>query len=323
MLLLLTLLACGSGSDGSTPSRPSDVPDGAVAVRLTADGVQVDGTQILEREPFEADLTDGIDETLLAALPKQGTEAWIDAPGDTPWMLVRKLVVTADAAEKASRWVSAGGPEAYGPSEKPRARYRPSCSDGPLPVEGVSRRVSVELFAGTDGVWLEAAVLFAPTIEGQATLGLPERCWTGADCAQASNPEACAATDSAEPAPSRVPVAGPVGCMLPIRKEAGQEAAWPPELAENLQRLGITDRDEATLLIEANVPWSVVVAVLEGFDRAKLPAPALGLPLVEGHGRPPLCTATVRDASSLQTAASRFLGSRITAAEDPATPAPE
>ena len=64
-------------------------------------------------------------------------------------------------------------------------------------------------------------------------------------------------------------------------------------------------------MIEANAPWAAAVAVLDGFDRAGLPAPSIGLPLVEGHGRPPLCTATVRDAQTLETAAAKWFGSQL------------
>lgn len=307
---LAALVGC-FGAPDDAPERPDTVPGDAVEIRLTARDLQVDGQRVDSRENLEADLVDGLHDPLLAALDG-GENAWIQAPGDTPWMVVRKLIVTANEAGRTARWVSGDRAVAHGPSSKPAARFRPTCPDEGFTVEGISRRVSIELFTGSDGSWVEASVHFAPTVQGSAALSLPESCWRGASCALAGAQEpSCEAARSGPEAPGRVPIAGPIGCMLPIRKKAGDEAEWPKILAENLGELAITDADEATLVIEANTPWSVVIAVMDGFAQADLPAPALGMPLVEGHGRPPLCTATVRDAATLRTAGAKWLGSRL------------
>lgn len=310
MTLILALLACGTTSEPA-PTRPDQVPADAVSIHLDERALWVDGVQVDPRSALEVDLTDGIHEPLLAALTAD-RPAWVSAPADTPWMLVRKLLVTADEAGIATRWVSADTGPAWGPSHKPAARFLPTCDADGMPVDGVSRRVSIEIFHGSDGNWIEASAHFAAASGGGAALGLPSTCWRGASCEQVGPLAAvCSAASGATDVPSRVAIAGPIGCMLPIRKQPGDEAAWPLELSTNLTGLGITAADEGTLLVEANVPLGVVLAVMQGFTDAGLPPPALGLPLVEGHGRPPICTATVRDAATLNHAAARWFGAQL------------
>lgn len=312
-LVLLTLLGCGGpAATDPPPARPANVPADAVELRLSAASLTVDGVEVDPRAALEVDLVDGIHAPLLEALAGGRPSAWITAPDDTPWMLVRKLLVTSDEAGIGSRWVSGTSGPAYGPSHKPAARFLPNCGPEGEPVEGVARRVSIEIFHGSDGNWVEASAHFSARSGSGAALGLPVSCWRGASCDQLGPMAAtCAAAAGTTDVPGRVAIAGPIGCMLPIRKQPGDEAAWPAELAANLRGLGVTDRDEATLLVEANVPYSVVLAVMEGFTSAGLPPPSLGLPLVEGHGRPPVCTATIRDATTLDTAAARWFGAQL------------
>jgi hypothetical protein len=304
------MLAC-------SPDIPRGVPEGATAVHLDRkDHLYVDGTRIDDGTVLKADLTDGLHTGLIAALASGDGPLWISAPAETPWMLVRKMVFSAEEAGRKERWLG-DNKTAFPSNSRKAGRLTPDCRTGPVKVEGMTRRMTIELFHGSHGTWVEATVIANAVVDGEAAIGLPARCWQGATCAQTPVPDQCAAPTQAA---GRIPVAGTVGCLLPIRKEPGDERGWPAELSANLRTLGWKHSEPVTLLIEAKVPWAAVTSVLDGFSRADLPQPTLGLPLVEGHGSPPPCTIGVRVASQLDQATSAWFGSQINAMEAPEPP---
>lgn len=305
MNLLLWLWACGGG-----PTVPEGAPENASLVVVgPSDQITVGGRVVLDRDQVHADLADGEPPELVAALEGDGPIVIVGQP-ETDWVLVRKAVMSARYAERSPVFLS-DGQQAWPLGSPPARGVGGLCPSGPRQVQGMARQLTLELFKGSHGTWLEASVRVLPVVDGRPMLSLPTECWAGASCAQAPNPDHCGAAESAA---ARIPVAGPVGCMLPIRKEPGQEAAWPAELAANLKRLGWTERDATYVILEAPVPWSAVTAVLGGVAQAELPQPALGLPLVEGHGSPPPCTAEVRDAAALDRAVSAWWGQQVAAA---------
>ena len=314
-MLLLAILGCslplGSTESAHLVERPQNVPPEATAVHLDATGIRVDGQPVVPADALRSDLVNGIEGDLLDALGASTGPVWLNASPDTPRMLVRKLVVTANEAGRTERWVSGDG-TAYGPTRKPRTRFAPTCSEGPVQVDGVARMVSLDLHIGSDGTWVEGSVRFQPRVGDTTVMGLKPACWRQPTCDITPDPSRCT-TALTEPtvAPSRLAIGGPIGCLLPIAREPSASAKWPPTLAPILTGLGLTAADEVLLIIEPNVEWRAALAIFEGFDRAKLPVPSLGMPLVEGHESPPLCTAPLRDAASLNAAASTWFGAQI------------
>ncbi|NCG19305.1 MAG: hypothetical protein GWP91_09885 [Rhodobacterales bacterium] len=305
------LLGCGTAAmpEPAAPKAPipaSSVPQDALSLYLAADGIRLNDQLVGDLASLEAELTNGQYQPLIEALPEDERPVWISAPGTTPWMTVRRMVISAADAGHVDRWLSADG-KAFQMAGKPRARLQPYCKDGPVTVDGVARRMSVQLHVGVDGVWGQADVRFHPKINGVAQIGLPEACWS-ADCSLLGN-RAAACAESRR-APSRISVGGATGCLLTIRKEIGDEERWAGELATVLKTLDWTADDEVSLQIEANVPWSATLAILDGFQRANLPQPNIGLPLVEGHDAPPPCSAEVTSSEALQTAAADWFGTQ-------------
>lgn len=179
-------------------------------------------------------------------------------------------------------------------------------------MSSLTRMLNLEVQHGGDGTWVKAAVTFFPAGPDTTYLQLPSACWDTPGCAAlASEPSACEAALGVEGIPNRVPVAGPVGCLLPIRKQPGDEALWPAELGRVLGDLGFTDADPATLLIDAEVEWSSVLAIFEAFAQADLGTPALGSPMPQGGGHPPLCTIRTRTKAQVDQAGARWFGSQL------------
>ncbi len=314
-LWALGILGCATPSapvESVVPTRPSAVPSDALSLYLAPGGIHLGKTAVGDRDTLEANLTNGQYEPLLEALPEGDAPVWIDAPGPTPWMTVRRMVISSADAGHPDRWLSSGG-DAYPMQGRSPSRYRPTCGKTPPIVQGVARRMSLNLHAGTDGVWAQADVRFHPRVGGVAHIGVPDQCWASDCSVLGPHQSQC---EAAADAPNRVAIGGPTGCLLPIRKQVGDEAKWSSELATALRDLGWTDRDEVSLQIEANVPWSAAVAILGGFEEAGLPQPYIGLPLVEGHEGPPPCNATVTTADALQLAGAAWFGSHQSSAAE-------
>ena len=98
-MLLLAILGCslplGSTESAHLVERPQNVPPEATAVHLDATGIRVDGQPVVPADALRSDLVNGIEGDLLDALGASTGPVWLNASPDTPWMLVRKLVVTA------------------------------------------------------------------------------------------------------------------------------------------------------------------------------------------------------------------------------------
>lgn len=314
MTPLALLLAC------TTPGPPTpaeiDLP-GAVEVQLDPGGVRVGSTPVGSTHELLADPTDGLFPPLVQALA--GTpRAVVRIAPETPWMALRKLVNSARAAEVGEVRLATAD-RAWEPARPARSRWaRPGCEPGSVEVLGVDTAWTLELHGGPDLTWALASARFRPLarVDGvEVPLDdLPATCWAGASCAmlpEDGRPACEAARSSAAPAPARVDVAGPWGCLLPLAKRPEDLAGWTPELARLLDGYGVGPRQDVMLIPEAGVRFAAVAAVLDAFAARGQAPPTLGLPLVEGNDGPPICEAVVRDRDALVRAMGAWWGAQL------------
>lgn len=310
-MLLFYLAACAGWFSQPDPI-PVGPPSNARRILLDVSGsVVLDGQTVLQPGVIQSDPLTGSHETLIDALGDDRRPVLVQAPGDAPWHTVRKLILSVREANADELWLGDMG-RAFGPEGTASFQWRPECTEGPIAVSEMSRWLSLDVQHGPDGTWVKAYVTFHPSHQGTTLMELPAECWEGADCsALPSERAACEATQAMDGIPKRIPVAGPVGCLLPIRKQPGDEELWPSELSRVLTDLGFTTRDAASMLVDAQVEWSSVMALFAAFDQAQLQVPSLGSPMPQGGGHPPLCNIRTRDRTQLEQAGARWFGSQL------------
>jgi len=310
-MLLFCLAACAGWF-----SQPDPIPEGppidARRVLLEASGsVVLDGQTVLEPGVIQSNPLTGSQPALIDALGDDRRAVLVQAPGDAPWHAVRKLILSVREAKAEELWLG-DMTRAYGPEATASFQWRSECTEGPMTVSEMTRWLSLDVQHGSDGTWVKAYVTFHPSHQGTTLMELPAECWDGADCsALPTERTACEATLAMDGIPKRIPVAGPVGCLLPIRKQPGDEKRWPSELSRVLTDLGFTTRDSASMLVDAQVEWSSVMALFAAFDQAQLQVPSLGSPMPQGGGHPPLCNIRTRERTQLEQAGARWFGSQL------------
>jgi hypothetical protein len=249
---------------------------------------------------------------------------WISATGDTPYYRLRRAIGSAEAAGAGPIWVSlAGGTEAFVMAEAHKVPLRFRC-DAPIPVVGVSPRVTLSIQTSREGTWVLGASTFLAEVDEAgahaAIDGLGPECLVGG-CEVLAEPvrAECNAVSDADVVP-RVRLGGEHGCLSPIFRKGVELSAFRADLGESVSRLGLGDGEPLIVSPEARVSVEVVLAVLGAFVDRGLPAPALAQPLVEGNDGPPLCTAEVTDAAGLDRAAAKWWGASVRAAQIAAAP---
>jgi len=317
--LVLALLACGSPTvqapEPAPSTRPAVVPDDAIHIALTPDGLTLDGEPVPGFD--SAELTSGLHPPLLAVLKPQHP-VWITAPERTEWLYVRKLFVTSREAGSTDIWLGLlDASEAFQQPGASRARFGGRCPDGPRPITGVVTSLSLNLHHSPDASWTLGRARFHPLVghgeNAQPHLDLPPSCWDRPSCEilPAALRPSCEAATQQTPLASWVPIGGSQGCLSPLLKQLDGAASWREALRASLAELAPAPDTETLLMIEAQVPWTAVVALLGAFDDQGLSSPTLGLPLLEGHEGPPTCDAPIRSGEDLDRAAAIWLGSQL------------
>jgi len=317
--LLLALFACGTPTEPpiatTPPRRPANVPAQAIHIALTKHRLTVDGDAVTGFD--SAELANGIHLPLLEALDGD-RPVWITAPARTEWVFVRKLFLTSQEAGIREIWLGLHGSEEAFVQPEPGGRrsYNRTCKEGPLPILGVETTLSLNLHNSADGTWALGNARFQPIAKRrdirQPIVDLPVTCWSPTTCGIFTGPAAAACEQATTaPLPPRVPIGGQQGCLSPILKELDGADRWRRALAESLGGLEVAPTMETLLMIEAQAPWTSVVAVMGAFSDGSLPSPALGGPLLEGHEGPPVCDAPIRDGAGLERAAAIWLGSQL------------
>jgi len=308
-LLIATLWAC---TFSSAPDHAASLPEGTAHVTIVGEGFAVDDAPVVGFAELERDPVDAVDPALKAALAGRPA-VYLPLPADTSWYRVRKVLGSAEAAEVPAAWLSSDD-RLVREGKPKRIGLKMSCGAGPLSFTEVVPRVTLSLQRSADGIWGVANARFLPVVDGRPTDGLPPGCLQARPCSDLfSGPaaEACEAGRAGEPAPPSVSLGGEVGCLLPLLRRESDLAMWDEALPTVLKRLGLDAEVPVVVSPEARVRYDVVVATLAGFERAGLPAPALGRPLVEGNDGAPLCTADITSAEQLQAAAARYAGSMM------------
>jgi len=281
------------------------IADGAVSVRRTDGQTTPVGTV----DEWLATATHGSQPRLAAAL-SGASGVHIQAPGGTPWAVVRSALSTTRQAQIDPIWLSEDGTELFGPTVSPRGRLVGSCDDGPAQVTGVDTRFTIEIQRGPDGTWAMASAIFRPRLDdGLGADGLPDRCWGAVSCDIAPVPEECAAAP--EGFPDRVRLGDEHGCFLPIAKTDGAIPEWRAAIGLRLHAWGVAVDADTNLVPEARAPYSAVLATLGAYRDRGLRMPVVSSTLVQGNDGAPVCNAAVSDAATLAAAGSAWLGSRL------------
>lgn len=311
MWLLPSLLGCfGASAPAPDDSEPSTVEIGVEGRDLLV------GRRVLgPTADLLADPADGLHPPLIDAL-RDAPRIRVRASVDTPWLLVRKLVNSAERAGASHielvRAPGPGGDDAkpWPPARPVRSSWRPSCPEEPAKVVGVDRGFTLQIHRGREGLWALASAKFRPLVEEGGSVvpmvDLPASCWAEPSCEllDGVGREACLA---GEAGPERVELAGKWGCLLPIAKQPDGVDAWTPDLANLVDAYGITDQHDVMLIPEATVPFGAVSAVLDAFRQRGQPPPTLGELLLEGNDGPPICDIAIRDRDALAAAEGRWL----------------
>ena len=219
------------------PSLPDGVPQDALRVTVAANSeIEVAGRAVLSQAQVALDPTHGEPERLVSTLAghKPGT-AFVSADPKAPWGAVRIGLMSLETAGHSPVFLG-DATSAWRVMPPASVSLRNSCPDGPESVTGFERRLTVNLLNGPEGTWAEAAVRVLPIVDGSPHLRFPAECWAGASCEQTPNPDACLA--ATQPPSRTIPVAGPVGCLLPLRINDGDEQRWVADLATILSTLG-------------------------------------------------------------------------------------
>jgi hypothetical protein len=282
---------------------------------LNADSLTVDGTSI---DGFDSlALANGMHQPLIAALSSE-RPVWITAPKRTEWLFVRKLFLTSRHAGVQEVWLGLEGSEdAFLLPPPSRASFNQSCRDQRLPISGVDTSLSLTLHSSSDGVWAIGRARFAPVATRGDTampiVDLPVSCWAPVTCTlfDGASARACNEATQREPLAATVPIGGASGCLTPLLKSLDDVSTWRGGVQQTLSTLGIAPDTETLLMVEAQTPWTAVVALLGAFSDQGVRLPNLGEPLIEGHEAPPICDAPIRDRSSLETAAGIWFGSQL------------
>lgn len=313
MSVLLHLLACLGTSAPVGPPPP--VPADALEVSLVEEGVRVGAELVVPSEELHADPNEGLHKALIERLQEQ-PRVFLRASEDSPWMMVRKLVNSAQQAQVGALWLGTGD-RAWPTPRTARGRWAsPSCEPDSIEVVAVDTAFTIELYRGADGLWALGSARFRPVVVENgahvAKSDLPPSCWKGVTCdllAPETARAACAETTS--PAPMRIQIAHDDGCLLPIARRPADLARWTEGLTELIARYGIASEHDVMLIPEATMPFGAVAAVLDAFAAHDQPSPTLGLPLIEGNDGPPLCTTSTRDRASLERAVGAWLGGQL------------
>lgn len=316
------LLACGSPTP--QPTRPVPIPEDAIEVRANARDLSVAGSVVGSIAELLADPVEGLHPPLVAALSALGGDpdparVWIHVGEETPWLMTRKLV---NSAKRAGVEVWLGTDTRAWPPPRPhRSRWAPAdCEARSAAVVGVDRALTLEIHRDADGMWMLASVRFRPVVQrGSARVAeddLPPACWEGASCALLEGAAREACRTAVGDAPSRVEVAGEVGCLLPLAKAPDQAAAWARPLGAWLGDWGFTGDHDVMLIPEAKVPFSALAAVFDAFGQLGQPPPSLSLPLIEGNEGAPICDVAIRDRAALDRAEGAWLGTRLDTSAD-------
>jgi hypothetical protein len=317
ILLLIGLFACSvpESPAPSLPARPASVPPGAVHIAMSAGTLTVNGDPI---NGFDsAALANGVHPPLLDVLSSEHP-VWITAPPRTEWLFVRKLFLTSRQAGVTKVWLGLeGGDEAFLQPPGSQASFNRGCKDQRLPITGVDTSLSLTLHTSSNGSWAIGSARFAPiaTRGGVSVpiVDLPVSCWAPGTCTlfDGDTARACEEATQREPLASRVPIGGSAGCLSPLLKNLVDDANWRGGVKQTLSMLGIAPNTETLLMVEAQAPWTAVIALLGAFSDQGIRLPNLGEPLIEGHEGPPICDAPIRDRASLQTAAGLWFGSQL------------
>ena len=308
----VVLVGCGSSS-------VSGVDSDAIHVRVEGDEVLVAGEAASSLILLNADPQGRLDPALKGKLQAhQGRPAWIELPPSTLFLTTRRVVNSALAANVGPVVLSStGGTRAVPLGKPPRYGLAATCPDGPRQVEGVEPLVTLSIQRGPEGAWLFATARYLPVLEHgggkQAVDGLPNACLAIPPCERLfSDPElvsACQGGEMKGAAPGRVTLGGPSGCFTDLAADLPAIERWPVQVAERVGELALGERPLIVVMPEAQVPHAAVVAVLDGFTKAKARPVSVGTTLlIQGNDGPPRCDAPVRSAQMLASAGARWLG---------------
>jgi hypothetical protein len=291
------LLACGSSQ------TKLEIRDNNVFL----DGRRALDASEIDRSPLDAHLPELLD-ALEAEPPGPATVA---LSPDDPWYRARTLYHALGESGRTEVWFEGQGGARFGPIRATTDSYRTQCME-PLLASGAAPIVRLDLHHGSDGDWIEASARLQPVIRGRPA-DLAAECWSGRTCALTFPPgkllSACE-EGSASGAPDRVTLGGKSGCAAPIAR-AGDSADWARELGEALHDWGLDARSELVLSPEPAVPYRRFTEVLGAIAAAGAQFPLIPEAMVQGNEGPPLCTADVRDAVALETAAARWYGANL------------
>ncbi|MCB9679427.1 MAG: hypothetical protein H6737_30260 [Alphaproteobacteria bacterium] len=319
-MIALLLAACSFGP--APEPRPEGVPAGVAFLRYSGNDLMLDDeaiapwTQLREEPdlPFEP-----LEKALEHRLAKEaGT--WVALPGNSTWGEARRALQAVFQAGATPVWLGAlGTKKAFGPLDNaPGGRAVPSCPEGPVPVVGVGRRMTIELHADDKQTWADASVRFKPLVGGSGQPVLAElmdrRCWAETTCAALEVPDEVAACEegaaSPDPVTDRVEVAGEHGCVVPFAK-AHDHGSWPGELGKSLGRLGIGAETSTMVMGDETVEYEAVLAMLEGLADEGIAKPQLGLLRMGSGDTADPCDAPIRDEKALKLAAARWFGYQL------------